>query len=192
MTDNNTQNANSHIQDWFGEHFRQLHPLLQALHTHGGSLAGPLQLDFGTGLAGIIGKRIAKKLGVPVDAAPHQIKVFILHQADGMHWDRCFDDSTLFKSLFVPTGNIDDGYWQESSGRITLYLTVDIIDRGWHWRCLKIKWKRISLPCWLLPRTDAYKRIEQDKYRFQVSFSLPLLGRLFSYGGLLDAHLDTT
>ncbi len=37
---------------WFGEYFTALHPLIQELHTHGGSLTGDVKIKFGSGLAG--------------------------------------------------------------------------------------------------------------------------------------------
>lgn len=45
----------------------------------------------------------------------------------------------------------------------------------------------MCIPLWLLPRTTAYKRIENDRYHFYVGFSLPLLGTLLSYSGNLSA-----
>ena len=44
----------------------------------------------------------------------------------------------------------------------------------------------VRVPLWLLPRTEAYKRIDADHYHFHVGFSLPLLGLLFSYSGALQ------
>jgi hypothetical protein len=40
----------------------------------------------------------------------------------------------------------------------------------------------------LFPRSDAYKRIEGGRYRFQVTFTLPLLGTVLSYAGLLESR----
>ena len=54
------------VTAWFGEMFFELHPGLQSLHRHGGVLKGKIQLNFGKGLAGVLGKRIARKLGVPL------------------------------------------------------------------------------------------------------------------------------
>jgi hypothetical protein len=42
---------------------------------------------------------------------------------------------------------------------------------------------------WLVPRSRAYKRIEDGRYRFFVGFTLPFLGEVFSYSGLLEARL---
>jgi hypothetical protein len=51
----------SPVQQWFGNHFSDLDPLIQSLHTDGGNLNGKVTLDFGKGLAGIIGRRLASK-----------------------------------------------------------------------------------------------------------------------------------
>lgn len=49
----------------------------------------------------------------------------------------------------------------------------------------------IAMPAWLLPRSNAYKYIDDGQYRFHAEFSSPLLGRLLSSGGLLQATLHT-
>ena len=49
-----------------------------------------------------------------------------------------------------------------------------------------IRWHRVPLPTGLFPRTTAYKCIENEKYRFHVEFSLPKIGLLLSYSGMLN------
>lgn len=46
------------VTTWFGEHFVELHPLLQHLHCEGG------------GLTGLPGQRLAARLGLPT-RRPH-------------------------------------------------------------------------------------------------------------------------
>lgn len=53
---------NELVKNWFGGQFNDLHPLLQQLHTDGGSLTGDIDIAYGKGLAGIIGGRLAKKM----------------------------------------------------------------------------------------------------------------------------------
>jgi len=171
---------------WFSERFDTLNPLLQALHINGGQLTGPVSIKIPNGLAGLFGKRIAKKLGVPISKRDHSLQVTITPCEDGLHWDRCFDKQHKVESIFKPVGNIADGYWVETAGAIQLNLTVDIKDGGWHWRCLKARMGGINIPLWLLPKTTAYKVIENQSYRFYVGFALPLLGNIFSYSGLLN------
>jgi len=58
------------VENWFGDEFDNLHPLLQQLHTDGGRLSGDVEISYGKGLAGIIGARLGKKMNL-------RIKVFI-------------------------------------------------------------------------------------------------------------------
>ncbi len=172
--------------DWFGNAFSQLHPLFQSLHTDGGTLAGNVDIAYGQGVAGIIGKRLAKKMNIPT-AGTHHLSVEIDHDSKGLHWNRCFNYKDQVYSLFQPNGQIGSGYWVEKTGPLEMRLTVDIRDGGWYWRCLKVKFSGIPVPLWLIPEATAFKRIENSKYRFHVEFSLPVLGSLVRYQGLLEA-----
>lgn len=175
------------VKNWFGDKFSNLHPLLQKLHTEGGRLTGDVEIYYGKGLAGVIGSRLAKKMNLPCEGT-HQLVVSISHDNAGLHWGRCFDDQTLVKSLFKPVGHIEQGYWIETTGPLSMKLTVDINNGGWFWRCLKVNFLGFPIPRWLIPKTNAYKIIENGKYRFHVEFSLPIIGSLVSYQGLLRAE----
>ena len=175
-----------YVKNWFGPKFDELHPLLQQVHLHGGQLSGVVDIFIPRGIAGVLGGRIAKKLGVPVDGGQHSLRVSISHQADGMHWDRCFDNSRDMHSLFRPVGCLPDGYWIEQTGPLQMRLTVDIQDGGWHWRCLEMRLFGRRLPLWLFPNSKAFKPIEQGRYKFYVAFSLPWFGTVLSYSGLLS------
>ena len=179
--------ASNLVADWFANEFENLHPMLQALHRYGGNLDGDVRIEFPKGLAGVLGRRLAIKMGVPITERVHSLAVAIFHDGGRLHWYRCFDGASNVRSIFTPVGNIETGYWLENTGSIQLRLTVDIIAGGWHWRCLSMRFWKIALPQWLMPKTEAYKRIEDDKYRFYVGFSLPCFGTVLSYSGLLDA-----
>ncbi|MBO2926973.1 DUF4166 domain-containing protein [Metapseudomonas otitidis] len=172
---------------WFGDRFSELHPQLQHLHSHGGRLRGEVTITYGQGLAGVLGRRLAKKMRFPGPGA-HRLDVTIAHQDAALLWSRSFDGQAPLTSHFAPVGCLaEGGHWVESTGPLRLLLTVDVIDGGWFWRCLGIRLWGLPLPRALLPRTDAYKRIEAGRYRFHVAFSLPLLGPLVTYEGLLEA-----
>lgn len=177
--------SSSLVSDWFGEKFFELHPLLQGLHKSGGILSGKVNVKIATGIAGYFGKHLAKKFAIPLCSREQSFSVVITHHADGLHWDRCFDSSRMH-SVFLPVGNIANGYWLETTGLFKLYLTIDIKDGGWYWRCVSIKFKNITLPLFLLPRVNAYKKIEVERYRFYVGFNLPFFGEVLSYSGLLN------
>ncbi len=178
------------VADWFGDSFGTLHPLLQQLHRHGGQLSGTVEVTIPSGLTGVLGRRLAYKLGIPTQGRMHALVVTISHSGDGLHWDRCFDAQTSMQSIFQPIGIRQNGYWIESTGPVKLFLTVDTTNGGWQWRCLKMKLGWLRLPMFLFPNSTAYKTIESGRYRFHVGFALPFLGTILSYGGLLTANID--
>jgi len=176
------------VTRWFGPHFDSLHPLLQALHRSGGSLTGTIIIEPGRGLAGWVGRRLAGRLGMPVDRRERGFTVEIRHDDGVLHWNRHFDDGSRMVSLFRPVGTWPEGYWIETTGKLRLTLTVDVIEGGWYWRPLHIALGRLRLPLALFPRAAAYKRIEAGRYRFCVAFTVPILGMVLHYGGLLEAE----
>ena len=176
--------SNELVKNWFGSQFNDLHPRLQHLHLHGGTLNGDVNIQYGKGLAGLIGKRLGHKLHLP-SAGTHHLSVAISHHSDGLHWNRLFNQGREVRSLFKPVGNKQNGYWLETTGPLTMQLTVDIRQGGWYWHCLNMKVFGLPLPMRLLPKANAYKLIEDNQYRFHVEFSLPVLGSLVCYSGLL-------
>ncbi len=178
------------VEQWFGAGFAELHPLLQQLHRQGGNLHGQVDLQLGKGLAGTLGARLARRWGIAPDHPQVPLKVSIHSSGDTLHWNRYFADAAPMRSSFQPHGSWPDGYWIESTGGIRLALAVDVHDGGWYWRPLKAWVHGVRVPLWLLPRTEAYKRIEAERYHFHVGFSLPLLGLLFSYSGALQLELQ--
>jgi len=184
------------VTRWFGNEFTQLHPLLQQLHLNGGTLQGKVDIEFGKGIAGWIGRRLASKLGIPVDCPQSNLKVDIHHQNNKLYWSRTFASADnpgtdKMQSVFEPKGQWPKGYWVEQTGKIKLILTVDIIDQGWYWRGLKTKLGWLTIPQWLLPRSKAWKRIKEEQYEFNVEFSLLGLGLLLRYHGALGAVITS-
>jgi hypothetical protein len=173
------------VERWFGTGFAELHPQLQQLHRQGGTLHGQVNLQLGNGLAGILGARLAARLGIPMEQPRVAFRVDIHSEGDTLHWNRAFADAALVCSSFQPKGSWPNGHWIESTGALKLSLAVDIQEGGWYWRPLKAWLYGVRIPLWLLPRTRAYKRIEDGLYHFYVGFSLPLLGNLLSYSGAL-------
>ena len=170
---------------WFGDGFARLHPKLQALHRDGGRLVGPVLLEYGSGAAHAIGRRLARKLGLP-GPGYHELEVEIRHDAQTLWWTRRFDGAQVLRSSFRPQGCWPEGHWIERTGAMEFKLSVDIIDGGWHWRPQRMRLRGLPLPLRLVPRATAYKRIENERYRFHVAFSLPVIGEVLSYSGLLE------
>jgi hypothetical protein len=177
------------VTHWFGDAFSQLHPLLQTLHRDGGLLRGRIAIDCGRGAAGLIGRRLARRLGIPADRSDCGFVVRIAHAEDALLWCRRFETGNEMISSFVPYGRFPDGGWHERTGPLTLDLGVDTSGGGWRWRLRGARWHGISVPLALLPRSQAGKRIVDGRYAFEVEFRLPLLGRVLRYAGTLDAEL---
>jgi hypothetical protein len=177
---------------WFGPAFVRLHPLLQALHREGGGLQGEVDIVTGDGVAGLLGRRLARKLGIPADRPRRGFEVQILHDNDAMSWHRRFDDGSTMISTFRPVGRYPDGYWLETTGPVRLKLAVDVVDGGWRWRLLGVAVYGLPLPLALFPRTDAFKCVEGDgRYRFGVAFALFPLGTLLRYEGVLQLQVSS-
>ncbi len=176
---------NNPVIDWFGKSFAELHPMLQDLHRNGGELTGTVNLEFGSGISGVIGRKLAAKLGLPSNAGNHDFKVLITHKNGSLYWSRQFDLKHKMVSVFTPHGNYPTGYWSETTGKLSLILGVKIFEGGWHWVQRKIKFMGISMPLWLFPSSHAYKQIKNEMYEFSVTFKIPVIGKLLSYSGKL-------
>lgn len=173
---------------WFGPAFERLHPLLQMLHRSGGTLSGEVAISTGTGLAGRLGRRLARRLGIPLDRPRRAFQVRIVHDAQAMQWRRRFEGGAELVSTFRPVGHYPDGHWLESTGPARLRLGVDLAEGGWRWHLLGVALRGLPWPRFLFPRTDASKRVDDDgRYRFAVAFSLFPLGELLRYEGALHA-----
>jgi Domain of unknown function (DUF4166) len=177
------------VEAWFGKHFAELHPLLQRLHREGGVLAGPVHVSFGRGLSGVLGKRLASRMGVPATTGAHQLQVTIDSEAGVLHWGRCFNGQSAFNSRFQPVGHYPSGHWVEHSGPLSLVLGVEIKDGGWHWQHRKSAVFGIPVPKSLLPTTLASKRMEAERYQFSVEVRAPVFGQLLAYSGTLALRL---
>ena len=176
------------VSRWFGAEFAALHPLLRRLHLHGGSLRGEVEIGFGRGVAGVIGRKLARSLGIPIDRPCCGFEVEIRHTAEALLWNRRFADGSMMRSVFLPIGQWPDGHWSESTGALRLDLGVDTTSGAWRWLPRRAYLHRIRLPLWLLPQTRAGKRIDGNRYVFHVEIIAPLIGTLLRYGGTLDPH----
>lgn len=175
------------VKNWFGEEFASLHPLIQRLHLHGGTLSGDIKLSYGAGVAGLVGKRLGAKLGLPPRDGMHALTVNISHENGQLVWSREFSHGQMV-STFTPSGVFPDGYWLENTGSIELQLGVETKEGGWYWVQRQMLWMGLSVPRFLYPQTKAYKRIVEGKYEFGVALSYRFFGTFVEYSGLLEAR----
>jgi hypothetical protein len=169
---------------WFGSALDGLHPALQALHRQGGAIQGQVAIAFGSGLGGMLGRRIAARLGIPTDRSRCGLRVVIGHSATAMHWVRSFEGGGVSESRFAPRGRYPDGEWIEHTGPVRMRLGVVIVEGDWRWRLHGLSVYGVPVPARLL-RLDASKCIEAGAYRFAVRVALTGIGPLLGYEGLL-------
>lgn len=173
------------VERWFGAGFSSLHPLLQSLHRQGGSLSGTVLIEYGRGLAGWLGRRMASGFGLPSGLGAVPLEVSIYSDEHSLHWDRVFAGASRVSSVFTPVGAWPKGYWVEKTGLVTLCLQVEVGGGVWRWKPLRSSLLGVPVPSFVMPQVVAYKAVEGEKYRFYVGVSLPLIGFLFSYSGVL-------
>lgn len=175
----------SAVEAWFGDGFARLHPLLRALHRDGGRLEGPVRFRIGHGLAGLVGRRVLRRLGIDAASSEQWLAVDIRHADGALRWARRFGTGPEAVSWFRPVGRWPEGCWEECAGPLTLRLAVDTEGGGWRWRQIGCRLWVLPLPAWLAPGVEAGKRIEGGRYRFDVAVRLPLLGEVLAWGGHL-------
>ncbi|MBU8975814.1 DUF4166 domain-containing protein [Lysobacter sp. MMG2] len=177
------------VERWFADGFQRLHPRLRELHRHGGELEGLIRIEYGRAAAGWLGRRIARRMGLPPGRDTARLRVRIASDADVLHWHRVFDDADEMPSTFVPVGGWPSGYWRETLGPMQLALAVETKDGGWQWRLCAAWWNGMRVPLALLPRVAAGKRSDPGEgYVFDVRVTLPGLGLLFAYSGRLKSR----
>lgn len=175
------------VERWFGEGFKSLHPLLQDLHREGGTLVGTASIEYGAGLAGWLGQRMASRFGIPKGASSVPLRVTIRSDERRLYWGRVFAGASRVDSVFEPVGAWPDGHWLERTGALELALKIDSTGGGWRWLPFKFSVSGIPVPPAFMPKVTAYKAIEDGRYRFCVGVTLPLVGFVFSYSGALSA-----
>jgi len=174
-------------EKWFGDSFAQLHPQLQRLHAAGGTLSGDVLVEYGHGIAGLIGKRLGRKLGLPTNAGRTDFEVEISHTETSMIWSRRFASAEQsMTSVFTPYGTYPNGYWTETTGALELKLAAHVQEGGWHWIQRETSFRGRSLPAVVLPALAAHKTVCDGLYRFEVGLSGYGLGLLLGYKGELS------
>lgn len=174
-------------EKWFGDHFIELHPELQKLHSQGGVLVGEVEVSYGKGVASLIGKRLGKKLGLPSQAGPTSLRVEISHIENTMIWSRKFGDAPKpMISIFTPHGSYQTGHWTESTGAFSVDLTVEVLNAEWHWIQRETRLMNWPIPALLLPALIAKKAVSNNRYHFEVTLFKRGLGVLVQYKGALE------
>ncbi|WP_444889434.1 DUF4166 domain-containing protein [Microbulbifer sp. DLAB2-AA] len=175
---------NTAVINWFGPSFSELNPLLQHLYMQGAKLYGEVDIRFGSGVAGWIGRRMAHKLGAPTTAGKVPFSVDIHHSPEKLTWSRTFARTHTVTSEFQPVKTYQQGgYWVESTGPVKIHLGVSTEGGNWQWLQQSVSLFRIPIPTIFRPRVSAGKAVVNGPYQFEVKISLPVLGLIFGYSG---------
>jgi len=174
------------VQDWFGERFSELHPMIQELHTDDHRLKGVCQLEYSNGFAGKLGRSFGKKMNMPTQSGETELIVDMHHTDESLLWSRQFGATKNVISTFIPVGRFPDGGWREKTDDIEINLGVEIKNGAWHWVQNSVRLRGAPVPSIFSPKVTAYKDVLDGKYCFRVEFALPKIGRLFKYSGLLE------
>ena len=101
--------SNELVKDWFADRFSDLHPLLQKLHVEGGMLRGKVDLYYGSGVSGILGRRVARKMKLPGPGS-HELSVTISHDDEYLHWNRSFNSQQSVRLFHVQKVRFQGGF----------------------------------------------------------------------------------
>ncbi|MEZ5756766.1 MAG: DUF4166 domain-containing protein [Emcibacteraceae bacterium] len=93
---------------------------------------------------------------------------------------------TIFKDHPQP------GYVYELFGPLWFEVQCECSEDGIKMIIKKCRlWNVIPLPFFLLPKTNAMEKVNDDKYHFDVDISMPLIGRIIWYKGHLEKIISS-
>lgn len=154
-----------------------LPPVLARAHRGHAKLFGAVDVERG----GLPASIIAAIAGMP--EAGRGIPFFVTgdHRHEAVSWLRNFD-GVRFDSTFEREGD----HLIERHGPLQLRLKIVVEDGRLTYRLIDARCLGFTLPAWLTPSLDAWEAEEDGRYQFEVAISLPGVGLLARYGGLLD------
>ncbi len=161
-----------------GEQFSALSPLIQQAHIGKIRLEGKVYVRQGNTIA----RMLCRMLNMPDEGESVNLIVDGYHQQHSMRWNRCFDGQ-LMKSNFQEQGP----FLIEYLGPLKLWLKLKVDDKGTlNYRLKQVSLCRVPIPAWLAPGLVAFESDQSGGYDFYVRISLPLVGKLIEYGGLIS------
>ena len=161
-----------------GSAFLMLPPSLQAIHR-------PPRDASAEGEAQVIGGRntmargIARVMGFPAPGR-HALRVVFAERDGKEQWTRCFDDRCFTSGLSVSKNQLVERF---GPLRFAFDLAVDqtgLVMRMQRWSAFNV-----PLPMILAPRAKTREWEADERYHFDVSIALPLIGPVVRYRGWL-------
>lgn len=165
-----------------GEQFAALSPLIQQAHIGTIRLEGDVFVRHGNPVA----RLLCRILNMPREGETVKLVVDGYHESDSMRWNRCFDGHEM-RSNFQQDGE----FLIEQLGSLKLWLKLSVDDNGsLHYLLKRVSLWAISIPSWLAPGLVASESDQSGGYHFYVKITLPVVGKLIEYGGLISLQAD--
>lgn len=163
-----------------GRSFFKLPDVVQRAHRGTIQLSGTVKVERG----GALGWLLAALLRLPRGNPKAELVVVAWHFPDQMIWSRTFDGRT-FESTF----RTDGIFLIEQTGPLSLFLEPNVEGGRLVYRLAATRVGPVTLPRVLAPSLNAWEGEREGKYEFEVSVSLPLIGRVIRYAGQLDLQM---
>lgn len=142
-------------------------------------LIGEVDID---GAENPVAQAIAWFAGFPSAGRNVKASVTIEREGAGEVWVRRFGKATFASHLT----ELEPGKVAERFGAITFDLAASANAQGFRLAILRARLGELPLPGFLTPHTDAGGDVDENgRYRFDVTISLPMIGRLVRYRGWL-------
>lgn len=127
---------------------------------------------------------IAKLFGFAETAADAPARVRFTIEKGGERWTRALGGGRFSSWQGLGRGR-SEGLLVERFGPFAFGLAVVVGDG--RLRLVLKRWTAfgMALPLWLAPRAEAHERVEEGRFRFEVTIRLPLVGLIAAYRGWL-------
>lgn len=161
--------------------FETMPPAVRAAHTPepARDLTGEVDVD---GAENPFGQAIAWAAGFPGAGRAVPASVTIEREGNGEIWVRRFGTKTFASHM----SETSPAKLAERFGAITFDLKATADERGFSLAVLGARLGELPLPRFLTPRTEARAYADENgRYRFDVTISMPVIGRLVRYRGWL-------
>jgi hypothetical protein len=163
-----------------GPSFDQLPPVMRQIHDGRPSrwLSGTCAIQRGSNWFAQLAAVIA---GMPRAAEDAKVRVQIEADVAGEHWSRYFDGQPVCSRLLARNGLL-----VENLGPLTVAFRLDATSTQIRWTPEGGRVFGIPLPAGFFRGVTATETSLAGRYSFEVSASLPLIGRVIHYRGWLE------
>ena len=159
-----------------GGNFTTLSPLIQQAHTGQIRLQGNVFVRHGNHLA----RWLCRFLNMPGEGETVKLVVDGYHEQHSMRWNRSFDGHKM-QSTFQEQGEC----LIEHFGPLRLWLRLEADNGALHYQLKRVSLWGVSIPKGLAPGLVASESEQAGQYNFYVKITLPAVGKLIEYGGLI-------